>query len=126
MNENQLLRISFVGTITGLIFLYFIVSQVAYDHVKIDEITGNTIGRMIETEGIVSGLYFHKNGHVFFDLAAGDDKVRTVIWENIVDELSLKGVDFSKMKNGVKLSIKGSVELYKGELEIIAKSIKFI
>lgn len=51
MNEERMLRISLIGSILGLIALYFIVLNISSVHVKIGEVTGNLIGSVVEVEG---------------------------------------------------------------------------
>ncbi|MCK4496879.1 MAG: exodeoxyribonuclease VII large subunit [Candidatus Aenigmarchaeota archaeon] len=119
MNEERMLRISLIGSILGLIALYFIVLNISSVHVKIGEVTGNLIGSVVEVEGEVKDFYEHKNGHFFFNLKDDTGEIRVAIWENVVEELRLSGVNISEIRNGARMEITGTVELYRGELELI-------
>lgn len=119
MNEERMLRISLIGSILGLIALYFIVLNISSVHVKIGEVTGNLIGSVVEVEGEVKDFYEHKNGHFFFNLKDDTGEIRVAIWENVVEELRLSGVNISEIRNEARMEITGTVELYRGELELI-------
>lgn len=114
-----MLRISLIGSILGLIALYFIVLNISSVHVKIGEVTGKLIGSVVEVEGEVKDFYEHKNGHFFFNLKDDTGEIRVAIWENVVEELRLSGVNISEIRNGARMEITGTVELYRGELELI-------
>jgi exonuclease VII large subunit len=96
--------------------------------VKIGEITGNLAGNVVNVTGEVSNLYLHKNGHIFFNLKEGVDKVRVVIWESDVEQLLYSGVNITGIKNGDKIQLVGTVEMYQGQPEIIPvrAQVKFV
>ena len=119
MNEERMLRISLIGSILGLIALYFIVLNISSFHVKIGEVTGNLIGSVVEVGGEVKDFYEHKNGHFFFNLKDDTGEIKIVIWEDLKEELSMGGMNVSRIRNGAILEVTGTVELYRGELELI-------
>jgi exonuclease VII large subunit len=128
MNEEKMLRISIIGSVLGLIALYFIVLNISSVDVKIGEVTGNLVGSVVKVEGEVKDFYKHKNGHFFFNLGDDTGEIKIVVWENIVEELRLGGMDTSRIRNGARMEIAGTIELYKGELELIPlrSQVRFI
>jgi len=119
MDDRKIIRLCLAGFAISMIALYFAALQVGSRSVKVGEITGNLAGNVVNVTGEVSNLYLHKNGHVFFNLKEGADKVRVVIWESDVEQLSYSGVDIAGVKNGDSVQIVGTVEMYEGEPEII-------
>ena len=119
MDDAKIIRLCLIGSVLSIIVLYFAVLQVGSMSVKVGEITGNLAGNVVNVTGEVSNLYLHKNGHVFFNLIEGGDKVRVVIWESDVEQLRYSGVDMASVENGDKVQIVGTVEMYQGEPEII-------
>jgi exonuclease VII large subunit len=119
VKENTLLRISLAGSVMGLVALYFIVLNISSPAVKIGEVTGNLAGSAVKIHGEVRDFYEHSNGHYFFTLADETGGIRVVIWQDILEELSLGGMDVSRIRDGTELEITGTVELYRGELELI-------
>lgn len=119
MDDRKVIRICLIGSVLSVVLLYFLVLQVGSQNVKVGEITGSLAGSTVNVTGEISSLYLHKNGHIFFNLKDGEDKVRVVIWESMVEELRYSGVNVSQIKNGNKVRIVGTVEMYQGEPEII-------
>jgi DNA/RNA endonuclease YhcR with UshA esterase domain len=119
MNDKQIIRICLIGSVICIIAIYFIALQMGSQSVKVVEITGDFSGRVVNVTGDVSNVYLHKNGHVFFNLNEGRSKIRVVVWESIVEQLSYSGVNISKIKSGERIQIVGTVEMYQGEPEII-------
>jgi exonuclease VII large subunit len=119
MDDRKVIRFCLIGSVLSVALLYFLVLQVGSQNVKVGEVTGSLAGRTVNVTGYASDVYLHKNGHVFFNLKDGEDKVRVVIWESIVEELKYAGTEISGIKDGDKIQIVGTVELYQGEPEII-------
>jgi len=119
MDDKQVIRVCLVGSVLSIIAVYFLAIQMGSQNVRVGEITGDFAGRAVNVTGEVANLYFHKNGHIFFNLKDEDSKIRVVIWESTVEELKYSGVNISQIKNGDGVRIVGTVELYQGEPEII-------
>ncbi len=118
MNEKVLLKISLTGSILSLIVLYIVVLQITPIPVNISEIKNNWTGKTVNVTGYVTDLRKYKD-HLFFNLESNESKIKVVIWNNILQQMEIKGIDISKIENGKKLEIIGRVELYKGSLEIV-------
>ncbi|MCK5023608.1 MAG: exodeoxyribonuclease VII large subunit [Candidatus Aenigmarchaeota archaeon] len=118
MNERNVTRISLVGSFTCIIILYIFTIVNFTPHVNISDIDKTFIGKSVNTSGEISGLYAN-NGNVFFMIVDGKNEIKIVIWQDTLKMLSAKGQNISEIKNGNYVNIVGSVELYKGELEII-------
>lgn len=119
MDDNQTIRLCLIGSVICIIAIYFLALQVGSQSVKVGEITGDFSGRVVNVTGYASDVYLHKNGHIFFNLKEGQSKIRVVIWESIVEQLSYSGVNISQIKNGNRVQLVGTVEMYQGEPEII-------
>jgi exonuclease VII large subunit len=119
MDDKKVIRLCLIGSALSIIALYFISLQITSDVVKVGDITEQLAGKTVNVTGQVSSLYLHKNGHVFFNLIDGEDKVRVVIWESMVEQLKYSGMNVSEINNGDKVQVVGTVEMYQGEPEII-------
>ena len=113
------MKVSLIGSIIGIIALYIVVINISSVHVKIGEVTGNLVGSIVNVEGEVKDLYEHENGHMFFDLDDGTGRIKVVIWEDVAEELELGGMDTGSIKNGARMQITGTIERYRGELELM-------
>lgn len=120
MNERFLLKLSFMGTLIGIIAIYIIVSQMDYTSVKIGSITGEMIGETINIIGAVRNVYLHEDGHVFLSLSDDTGEMKIVIWSDVAGKLN------ETTEEGDFVNVIGSVKLYEGELEIIAKDVKVL
>ena len=119
MDDKKLIRVCLIGSVLSMIALYFVSLNMGSENFQVGEITGNLAGRTVNVTGYASKVYLHKNGHVFFNLVDGGDKVRVVIWESVVEQLGYSGVNIKGIKDGDKIQIIGMVEMYEGEPEIL-------
>ena len=69
--------------------------------------------------GDVIELYRHENGHVFFSVRDNTGKVRVILWQDEIERLELTGFNTSDIRNGLSAEVTGTVEIYRGEPEII-------
>ncbi len=118
MDEKRLTKISLVGSLIGLVALYFVVSAIEANQVSIGEIDQTKVGTQVKASGEIKGFRESK-GHFFFTLDDGTGSIKVVIWQDTVEELELSKFDTSRIRNGAKIEIIGEVQLYKSELEIM-------
>lgn len=119
VDDKKVINFCLIGSVIGIISIYIISLMMGSEQVKVEDITSNMVGKVVNVKGEVSDIYFHKNGHVFFNLKEGGSKVRVVIWENIAEQMKYSGIDIYNLKNGDRVEITGTVELYRGEPEVI-------
>ncbi len=118
MNEKQLTRISILGSVISLIAIYIFVSSVNPVSVNIGDITRDYAGKIVNVTGMVKNPNM-KNGNAFFTLVDGTGEIRVVIWKSVMQELEMKGVDQTALKENMTISIEGAIDVYQGQLEIV-------
>lgn len=119
MKESFLIRICLIGASVGLIALYFLSLMITPVDVAPSEIRQDLLGRKVVMSGTVRELRQHPNGHIFFELEDESGSSDIVIWEEKAEQLRLSGVDLDRIRNGIILNITGSVELYRGSLQVV-------
>ena len=117
MHKRQLMKISAIGTIIGLIALYILVLNLNYQQVSIEKIDKTMSNKVVKVDGEASGFKTGKTTSFILKDQTGEIKV--VFWEDTLEQLELSGFDLSKLKDGAKIEIVGTIQLYKGELELI-------
>ena len=122
MNEQQLMRVSFLGSVAGIVAIYIVVLNISIPATSIGEITGAFVGSDVNVTGDVSDVYRHANGHIFFTLDDGSGHIKVVLWDDVVSEMERRGRDASLIKDGTFLNVVGEVTMYRGELEVIPRS----
>lgn len=122
LSESQLLKISLVGTIVGLVALYFVVGTLVVESKNIGNVTTSSIGSFVSVNGTINGLKT-TDGNMFFTLEDATGKIKIVLWKNVLDRLVLKGFGLGKIADGNKVVVEGSVEGYKGEMEVIGNDL---
>lgn len=115
ITERQISRFCWFGTIIGLISLIILSYNIGYENKDIIEITENDIGKPIETSGYVKNLYI--GDHVFFDLE-NKSSINAVVFKDTAKEI---GAYY--LSENMSLTVKGKIEIYKNELEIIVNEI---
>ena len=117
MNENMVKKISLVLSISGLIFLFYVTSNMQpQNYVKLSEIDRNYIGLTVNVKGFVDDFNFN-NGHLFLTLKDETGQLKVVIWNETMNYL---GDSFkNKIERGVIIVMKGKISEYGNEVEII-------
>lgn len=118
MDEKQLAMTSVAGSVISLIAIYIIVSSMGPGDVNIGQITAEHAGKAVKVTGIIVNMDV-KDGNAFFTLADGTGEIRVVLWEGILRELERDGLDTSMLRDNVKISVEGEVDVYRGQLEIV-------
>ena len=113
----DILRISIVVAITGVILLFAISYLFTEESIDISEVK---IGQIEKISGMVTSLYVSRDSHVFLKVADSTGEITVVAFKNSnIDEAY-------DLELGEEISVLGRVDEYKGELEIIAKEISKI
>ncbi len=118
IDDSKLIKLCIAGAVIGIVILYLFAGTITSNPVKLGEINSNNVGNIVSVSGQVSGLS-ESSGNMFFTLKDYTGEVKVVIWSDTLEELELSGFDVKEIKNDVKLGIVGTVEIYKGGLELI-------
>jgi DNA/RNA endonuclease YhcR with UshA esterase domain len=118
MREKTLIYICFIGFFTGIFLLMFISDNLQIDKIDIGEIGKEHIGDIVNVSGEIVDSR-HSQGHLFFTLTDRSGNIRVVLWNDTLKYLELQNVDTAAITDGKELNMLASVELYKGELELI-------
>ena len=102
----------------GLFLIYYISSITEPTNVQIDSIKPDLVGHFISTDGAIVSRTKTKAGHLFLTLQNGDGNISIVMFSTFLNK---EKVNPDKLLKGVKLSVQGVLEEYKGELQIIPK-----
>lgn len=98
-----------VFTTIGLLFVLYLISNfLPYKEVKISNINMNMLNERILVSGKIVNVY-HSKETTFLNLSQENNSIDIVFFKNL---------DFKKGENA---SIKGVVQFYKNEIEIIGK-----
>ena len=111
----NILKISIIIAIIGIISLFFISRLLTEETIEISELK---IGQIERISGMVTSVYISRDDHVFLKVADNTGEITVVAFKNSnIDEAY-------DLEVGEEVSVLGRVDEYKGELEIIAKEIR--
>lgn len=111
----NILKISIIIAILGLIGLFFITRVSSEQVISIEDLK---IGQMERITGMVTSAYVSRGGHTFLKVADNTGEIKVVAFEGSNIEIA------PELEVGDEVSVFGRVEEYKGEMEIIAKDIR--
>jgi len=117
MNEKTITRISIIGVLISLSFLYLVTTQIFSSHVNIGEIDKSFAGKTVNITGRVNEVSEGK-GSMFVVMEDGTGQIKVVIWEDTLEYLEMNGI-LNDIKEGAEMNVIGNIQIYKGELEII-------
>ncbi len=125
MNDSTLKKISFFGSIIGIIFLYIVsgIGDYQVDFVQIKGINQKEIGSEITVIGFVDELSYNK-GHLFLSIKDETGNIKIVVWNSTLKMMDEKLKD--SVKRGKLLQIRGKLDVYNEDLEIIVNEMKVI
>ena len=112
----NLIKISIVVALIGIVALFFIVKYQQQNIVKISDLRQGQIERIT---GMINSVYISKDGHTFLKVTDSSGEISVVAFKS-------SNIDTYNLEIGDQISVLGRVEEYKGSLEIIASEIKKI
>ncbi len=118
MEESFLIKISFSCSIIGLVSLFLISSFVDEGSINIGSVTSSDIGTIVKLCGNVTNKYTTKNKHVFMNLKDETGEIKVVVFNQTASKFNLNLIELNRV------CITGKVNIYRGELEIIANRVE--
>lgn len=115
MQEKPLLYFSLTISLTGLLSLFLIASNINFDATPIGEISKDDTGRGLKACGSIEDKFTSSENHTFFTLVDKSGEIEIVV--------------FSSTRAAVgtgQVCVTGKVDLYEGDLEIIAKEVESV
>lgn len=113
MKEKAILKFCVVVSMVG-IFLMVVANKFSkQNEIRIGEIKEEI--NNVKISGQIKDKYVSKTGTVFLKIFDG---------ENSINGVAFKGTNTENIQKGDFVEVVGNVQRYKGELEIIIKSIK--
>ena len=112
MNQKQIYKISVFLSIIGLTLMYASSQYLEPEKVDVEDIEESSSGKVLEVEGTALNVT-NSGSNLFMDLKDSSGSILVVQFDS----------DRS-VSEGDPVSVIGSVELYEGELEIIAREIE--
>ncbi len=119
MKDESLVKLSILTSVIGIsgLLLFLLVSKPL--QVRVQDIDETLLGKRVEVVGKVDDL-FSKNGHIFFYLR-NTSEIKVVVFRNTVKRLGLED-----LRDGDSVKVVGTVERYRGEIEIITRDLKVL
>ena len=115
MKENLLLKIALIGSITGLILLFFMSEQIKVDETTLDKLDQLELDTTIKVKGIISRITeFDKMAIIELT----EPQTRNVI--------IFKEGNITEFKQGDFVEVEGNVQEYEDEFQLIGNQIKII
>lgn len=111
MKREDFARICLLVSLIGLSIMYASGEFLEPEKTDIGDISESDVGDTLVVEGTVSGFYSTDSAS-FFTL------------EDDSGSISVTDFDSRKFDNGEKINISGQVDLYQGDLQIVASEIR--
>lgn len=113
MDEKQLLKLSTLISVVGVIIIYAISMEIEVPTTKISEISKDRNGEILRTCGAVSSTAQSQKGTLFIKLT--DEKTIDIVFFPDVAE----GLGAYILRKGDSVCVTGEVGIYKQKVEII-------
>ncbi|MFQ6010207.1 MAG: OB-fold nucleic acid binding domain-containing protein [Candidatus Aenigmatarchaeota archaeon] len=110
----NLLKICIISSFLGVLGVILLSGYVEPTGYAIMDLSEDYLGTSVVVEGIVESLYTSKNGHNFLSVSDDTGSIKVVAFKGT-------GVDGAEM--GSRIRVRGKLDTYQQELEIIAREI---
>jgi RecJ-like exonuclease len=115
MEERSLLKLCLMGSLLGMALMFVASRLVKPIEVSISEVHEGM--NLVSITGKVTSIYVSKGGTTFLTLDDGTSSIKAV---------AFRGVRVGEVEEGDLVRIIGRIQLYRGELEIIAHELSVI
>ncbi len=115
LSETLIKRISLLCSILGIAGVMAVSPLAGFQETKLSEISLDSLEKKVEVAGFPENG-FVKKGTLFFDLVQGKDSIKVVVFRPKKGQIDLA------LGKGL-LKVKGEVQLYEKELEIIGEEV---
>lgn len=112
MKQKTVYKISVFLAVIGLTLMYASSLYIETEKSDIGDIEKSWTGRTVKIEGNITS-YSRSGGNAFMDVKDTSGSIFVVDFESDTD-----------LEEGDRVEVTGNVELYEGELEVIAESIE--
>ena len=103
--------------------MYFASVNLEPQEIRISDISAEMEGRRLLTTGYLTEKRVHENGHLFLTISDEKAKLQVPLFSDFMKSLNQKGITKDDFNLGDKISVQGTLENYKGTLQIIPKSL---
>lgn len=118
VNEKNLVKISIGGVFVGLSLLYIVSQNMQAESLPIAGLKPEMAGKYVNITGDISKIQKLENG-LILTMQDNTTQVKVVLWNNLLEELRLKGFEVDKIQEGARMNVVGIMEVYRGSLEIM-------
>ena len=119
--KNFLLILSLFVSVIGLVLIYFASLNIDPKKTTISDITADMEGRKISVTGYLVQKRETKEGHLFLTVSDNKSTIQVPVFSDLTKSLAQNGITSKDFHTKDKLSVKGTVEIYKGSLQIVPK-----
>ena len=119
LNKTHIIIICGICSAIGIFLIYYTSILTPPKQVEVESINQKQTGNYISTEGTIISRTMTKTGHLFLTIQGGTGKLDVIMFSSF---LKNQNVDPNKFLKGLRLGVRGVVEQYKGQLQIIPKT----
>ncbi len=119
VKERSIILACIIGSLAGTASLYLVSFMLEETEMGAGEIGTEHVGMRVALNGSIGNVDFHNNGHIFFTLMDDTGSVDVVIWESRAEQLELSGVNLSGISEGMQAGVRGDVEYYRGNVQVV-------
>ncbi len=109
-------RLALITSVAGAFFLFFLSQAFQARETKIGEISEAMLGQCISVKAKVDSA-FYKDNFVLFQLNDGSGKIKAVIFNPSREQRIL-------LQKNSFVRLQGKVQLYEGQLEVVAEAVE--
>lgn len=123
LSKRFLLLASLLVSLAGLVLIYIAAISLEPKQITISDITAEMEGRKVSTTGHLVEKREHKDGHLFLTIEDNKTKIQVPLFSDLMKKLNDVGITKNDFTLGSTISVEGTLESYKGNLQIVPRKL---
>jgi len=123
IKKNLLLSICILSSVIGLVLIYLAAIKIQPLETELGEIDSQLVGRAVKSSGYIAYKSANPAGHVFLTISSNKAKIQVPLFAGLMSKLIESGLSEEKLAKGVKISVTGLVDEYRGSLQIVPRKV---
>lgn len=124
MNEKDLVKISLIVSMAGIIIIYAFSRASTPEALTIGDLQALTLGDNVKVCGVITKTFTSEKGTFFIELSDPDDAGVNVSAVYFPDNAKALGISELGVNKGSQACVSGVLDEYEGSREIIGKDLE--
>jgi len=121
--KNRVTLTALLSSVIGLFLIYHATTNIEPQQISISDIASDMEGRKVSIIGSLVEKRLHEDDHLFLTISDEGSEIQVVLFSDFMKNLEKLNITEKDFQIKGKISVKGIVEIYRGNLQIIPRNL---